>query len=179
MRLLFVFIILIFSVAVKAQSPFLGLGSYAQSPVFARGLQFNDSGFNKKWFFTHYTGISTSFSFFRGGNTTVVSAPIGLQLNRRLNDNLYAFAGVAAAPAYINFNQAFLNTNINKGLQGKSTFRQNSFGLYSRAEVGLMYVNDAKTFSISGSIGVETNSFPAYNYYPSNITTNQQQHRLP
>jgi hypothetical protein len=54
-----------------------------------------------------YTGISTSFSFFKGGNATIVSAPLGLQLNRRLNNNLFAFAGVSAAPSYVNFRSSY------------------------------------------------------------------------
>src|SRR3954451_23594616 len=66
-------------------------------------IHVNDSAFKKKWFVSKYAGISTGFSFFKGGNATVVSAPIGLQLNRRLNNNLFAFAGVSAAPSYVNF----------------------------------------------------------------------------
>ena len=149
---------------------YMGFNNSAQRPLFARGINANDSAFNKKWFVTHYAGVSTSFSFYKGGNATVVSAPIGLQLNRRLNDNLYAFAGVSVAPAYINYNQTFLNPNINKGGQGKNSFNQNGFVMNSRVEAGLMYVNDAKTFSISGSISVETNNYPAYQYYQPNTT---------
>jgi len=73
-----------------------------------------DSTSKKKWFFSKYSGISTSFSFFKGGSATVVSVPVGLQLNRRLNDNLYAFAGVSVAPAYVNFNRSFISTEANK-----------------------------------------------------------------
>jgi hypothetical protein len=159
MRIILLLFILIASVTLKAQSPFFGYNDFAQRATLTRNINLNDSGFNKKWFVSKYSGISTSFSFFKGGNATVVSAPLGLQLNRRLTNNLYAFAGVSAAPAYINFNQTFLNTNT-KGLQTRNSFKSNSFGMYSRAEMGLMYVNDAKTFSISGSIGVESNSYP-------------------
>jgi hypothetical protein len=125
----------------------------------------NDSTPNKKWFFSKYSGISTSFTFFKGGSATVVSAPIGLQLNRRLNNNLYAFAGVSVAPAYVNFNQAFMTSDFNKISQNHSLFKSSSLGMYSRAELGLQYINDDKTFSISGSIGVERNNYamPFYN----------------
>ncbi|MEJ7680098.1 MAG: hypothetical protein WKG06_20005 [Segetibacter sp.] len=44
----------------------------------------NDTAFKKKWFVSKYSGISTGFSFFKGGNATFISAPIGLQLNRSL-----------------------------------------------------------------------------------------------
>jgi len=46
----------------------------------------------------------------------------------------------------------------------------NGLGVYSRAELGLMYVNDAKTFSVSGSIGVQRSSYPVYPYPQANRT---------
>jgi hypothetical protein len=115
---------------------------------------------NKKWSLQTYSGISTGFGFFNGGSTTIVAAPVGLQLNRRLNNHFYAFAGLSVAPAYINFNRSFLSSEINKFYPGKGYFNANSFGVYSRAEMGLMYINDAKTFSISGSISVQRGSYP-------------------
>jgi hypothetical protein len=125
----------------------------------------NDSASKKKWLFSKYSGISTSFTFFKGGSATVVSAPIGLQLNRRLNNNLYAFAGVSVAPAYVNFNQSFMTADFNKTNPNNSFFKSSSLGIYSRAELGLQYINDERTFSISGSIGVERNNYamPFYN----------------
>ena len=170
MRIVLVLVILITAAAAKAQIPVLGLNDYSQRQAFACNSHVYDSSFNKKWFVTTYAGISTGFSFFKGGNATVVSAPLNLQLNRRLNNNLYAFAGVSAAPAYVNFNQTFLTTDINKGLSNKSSFNSSSFGMYSRAEVGLMYVNDERTFSISGSIGIERNNYPVYPYNQINPT---------
>ncbi|MFT3703425.1 MAG: hypothetical protein QM802_13700 [Agriterribacter sp.] len=40
----------------------------------------------------------------------------------------------------------------------------NSFGIYPRAELGLMYINDEKTFSISGSISVQRGGYSAFPY---------------
>ena len=94
------------------------------------------------------------------------SAPMGLQLNRRINNNLYAFANVTVAPSYISINPSYL-TGFNKNLSNRS-FNQNSFGLYPAASLGLMYVNDAKTFSISGNISAEKSVYPAVPYYPLN-----------
>lgn len=135
-------------------------------------IHVNDSSFKKKWFVSRYSGISTSFSFFKGGNATVVSAPLGLQLNRRLNDNLFAFAGISAAPSYVNFRPSFLNSSFDKGSLNNS-FKSSALGIYSRAELGLQYINDERTFSISGSIGVERSSFPMPLYIPSNNVTRQ------
>jgi hypothetical protein len=129
-----------------------------------------ESSWNKKWFFSTYSGISTGFGSFKGGYAMVVAAPQGLELNRRLNNNLYAFAGISLAPAYVDFNHSFLGSDINKLNQNNGLFRSNSFGVYSRAELGLMYVNDARTFSISGSIGVQRSSNPIFNYQPVTTT---------
>ncbi len=116
MRLILIIAAIIFSISLNAQIPALGYNNFAQRPLFARGINANDSGFNKTWFFTHYAGVSTSFSFYKGGNATIISAPIGLQLNRRLNNNLYSFAGVSVAPAYVNFNQTFVgNVTLDQG----------------------------------------------------------------
>ncbi|MEO5999379.1 MAG: hypothetical protein ABIN89_21480 [Chitinophagaceae bacterium] len=129
-----------------------------------------DSSSANKWFVSKYSAISSSFTFFRGGNATILSAPMGFQLNRRLNNNLYAFAGVSLAPAYVNFNRAFMANNFNKQNQNNSLFKSGNLGLYSRAELGLQYINDEKTFSISGSIGVERNTYPVLPYYQLNNT---------
>ena len=133
-------------------------------------IHVNDSSLKKKWFVSSYSGLSIGFSFFKGGSATVFSAPVGLQLNRKLNNNLYAFAGVSAAPSYVNFGSSFLNADFSKNSNG--SFRSSSLGLYSRAELGLQYINDEKTFSISGSIGVERRDFPMPVYRSANINQN-------
>jgi hypothetical protein len=168
MRLFFLLVCLFFWVTVKSQtvlSP--GTGFTSQSPALL-----NDSHSHSnpsKWFFSSYRGLSTSVSFFKGGNASVFSAPMGLQLDRRLNNNLYAFANVTVAPSYISINPSYLSC-LNKNLTN-SPFNQNSFGLYSAASFGLMYINDAKTFSISGSISAERSMYPGVPYYPMNGTT--------
>ena len=134
----------------------------------------SDSALNKKWSVSKYSSISTSYTFFKGGSATIVAAPIGLQLNRKLNNNLYAFAGVSVAPAYVNFNQSFMTAGFNKTNAGNSFYQPNGLNVYSRAELGLQYVNDEKTFSISGSIGIERNSYPLYHYNSANNTRANQ-----
>ena len=123
---------------------------------------------DKKWFLSKYSGISTGYGFFKGGSAGFVAAPLGLQLNRRLNNNLYAFAGVSAAPVYINFNSPYHAADFNKAYPVNSLFKSSSLGMHARAELGLMYVNDAKTFSFSGSIGVQRSSYPVFPYQQMN-----------
>lgn len=165
MRKLLLFIILISSVAVKAQTPLTaGFMNYLYP---GGGLGFTPhiigSTPDKKWFVSSYSGISTGFSFYNGGSATVVAAPIGLQLNRRINNNLYAFAGVSAAPAFVGITHTVMGYD-NKAYQYNGLFNPNSLAMYSKAELGLMYVNDARTFSISGSVGVSRSSYPMIPY---------------
>ena len=171
MRLIIFFTLLLSVSALQAQR-FLP-GSFIDNGYrgsFANSINLNDSTAKKKWFVSKYSGISTSFTFFKGGSATVVSAPLGLQLNRRLNNNLYAFAGVSVAPAYINLNRSFINSDFSKANANNPFFKSSSLGIYSRAELGLQYINDEKTFSISGSIGVEKSSYPMPFYNQMNNT---------
>lgn len=164
MRVLILFAILVSSIAAKTQTLFPGGYINYLHPALVGNPHYIIGGPDKKWSLSSYTAITTGYSFFNGGTSTFVAAPVGLQLNRRIKENLYAFAGVSAAPAYMNFNHAFISYDINKGNQNGAFYKSNYLGGYSRAELGLMYVNDAKTFSISGSIGVERRSYPLIPY---------------
>jgi hypothetical protein len=161
---------------VEAQSQTYTPGNYNDnsfSSGLARTFSFSDSLSKKKWSLNKYSAISTSFIGWKGGSATAISVPIGLQLTRRLNNNLYAFAGVSVAPSYNNFNQFFLNNN--KTLQANSfMYRPNSFGINSRAELGLMYTNDEHTFQISGSFGVERRQFPQLGDFQQPLRDNRQ-----
>ncbi len=163
MRRIIILVVLIGSLKANGQTYFPGsLGVAPQRQAMLSPSMLNDSTPGKKWFVSRYTGISTSFIFANGGNATVLSVPLGVQLNRKLNNNLYAFGGLSVAPSYVNFNRSFLSANSNKMGQGNGFMRSNQLNLFSRAEMGLMYVNDAKTFTLSGSFSVERSSYPAF-----------------
>ncbi|MFI5192429.1 MAG: hypothetical protein ACHQD7_00160 [Chitinophagales bacterium] len=164
MRAMLVFVILISSVTIKAQT-FLpaGMMGYSQRISFGNNPYSFENIANKKWSLSTYSGISTGFSFFNGFHGTFLAAPLGLQLNRRLNNNLYAFAGISAVPAYINFNRSFLSADVRQWYPNNG-FNSGSLGMSAGAELGLMYVNDAKTFSFSGSFSVQRSSYPAFPY---------------
>jgi hypothetical protein len=161
--------ILISAGAVKAQLP-LSFGSMngIQQPAFRHFNQVADTNnLRKKWFVTKYAGISSGFVAFNGGSGTFLSAPVGIQINRQLNNNVYAFAGVSVAPAFFNFNSSFYQPGINR----KNSFmNSNNFGIYPAAQMGMMYINNERTFSISGSIGVSRSSYNSYSpfYAPDN-----------
>src|SRR6202012_474139 len=100
---------------------------------------------DRKWHLTNYASLSAGTIFSSRGGATYLSVPFGLQLTRPLTNNLYAFTGISAAPTVLSANR-FL------AAPGPNTY---NFGVNARVEGGFMYVNDARTFSISGSVGVE------------------------
>ncbi|MDP4286210.1 MAG: hypothetical protein Q8891_17510 [Bacteroidota bacterium] len=172
MRVFFLVVMLFFFVTVKSQtvvSP--GFGMYPHSSSLLNISHLHGSLSAPKWFFSSYRSLSTSVSFFKGGHASIFSAPMGLQLNRRLNNNWYAFANVSVAPSYIGINPSYLS-GFNKNFSN-NPFKQNSFGLYPAASVGVMYMNDAKTFSISGSVSAERGYYPGMPFYPTNNVAQQ------
>jgi len=175
MRFTLLSILLISFISLRAQTQLpLGVMNYSQSAAFNNYRMLSDSNsLKQKWSVNKYMAVSTSFGFYNGGSTSVFSVPIGIQINRRLTNNLYAFAGVSVAPTYFTTNRSFNDPGMYKINPGFTQFSSKGFGMNSRVEGGLMYVNDERTFSISGSIAVERNSYP---FYPSNrITTAAQQ----
>jgi len=137
---------------------------------FINKIPTSDSIAKHKWFLSANRSLYTGISFFNGGNATFVALPMSVQLNRRLNNNLYAFANVAATPSYINLNPSYLNNGFGKSFQS-STFNPNSLRLNPSASLGLMYINDARTFSISGSISAERSRYPLIPFYNTGQNT--------
>jgi len=131
----------------------------------------DSSHFNNKWHLSKYASFSAGAIFFNGG-TSFFAAPVGLQLTRSLNKNVYAFAGVSAAPVVFSVNRLLMDPVSNPSYPGRNFSNAYGFGLNSRVEMGMMYINDAGTFSISGSIGVDRSSYPVY---PSNRVNTKKQ----
>ena len=118
---------------------------------------------NQKWFVSQYAAVSVGSTFYSGVNSYYISAPVGWQLNRSLNKNLYAFAGVYMAPTFTSFGQTFMNAPYNKSFPA-TMYPHNYFSMNPGVQMGLMYINDAGTFSISGSIRAEARTYPVYQY---------------
>src|SRR5450631_628554 len=145
----------------------------AGNPTFIQGrflpdyTQFIDNNaLGQKWHFSKYASLSAGTTFLTGGSgfpaaISFISAPIGLQLSRSLNKNLYAFTGISAAPVFFSFPRLYAGPIKNPSYPGYNFSNPYGLGLNSRVEMGLMYINDAKTFSISGSVGIERSSLPA------------------
>jgi hypothetical protein len=154
---------LMFCLSLRAQTllPYASMSYMQWQPFPAYNLLNDSTHVNQKWSLNTYGAISAGYGFFNGVGGTILSAPVGLQLNRQLNNNLYAFAGVSAGPALFNFSSSFMNPALNKSYPGGLS-NAYGFGMNTNVQLGLMYINDAKTFSISGSIGVERSSYPVY-----------------
>lgn len=170
MRILFTFLAIIFATTSKAQTTLPGsFQNNIYHNTFARNNNMYDSSTQKKWFISSYSNIMGGYSFFRNGGASFVGAPLGLQLNHRLSRNVYAFAGVTVAPMYLNFNRAFLATDLNKVNTSNGFHQPGNFSMYSAATLGLMYINNEKTFSVSGSVSVERSNYPLY--YNNRVNT--------
>ncbi len=175
MRILFILAFSITTISLRAQTQLpLNFANYSQHQAYNNyHLSGDSNSLNKKWSFNKYMAVSTSFGFYNGGNSSAFSVPIGLQVNRRLNNNLFAFAAVSVAPTYFTSNRSFNDPGTYKINPGFTQFSSKGFGMNSRVEGGLMYVNDERTFSISGSIAVERNSYPFYPVNNTNTTPQQ------
>ena len=147
----------------------LGYTQYLPFPYSSQLV--NSNSLDHKWYFSKYAGLSAGSVFF-AGSTSFLSVPMGLQLSRSLNKNLYAFAGISAAPVFFSFSRFSADPAIYSSYPGNNFPKAYNLGLNSRAEVGLMYINDAKTFSISGSVGIDRNSYPIYP--PNRMNTKKQ-----
>ena len=158
-------------ISVQAQLPPGGI-NYTRQGQFSRTHLLNDStALQKKWSVSMYGGMAAGVGFFSGG-TAFFPLQVGLQLNRRLSNNLYAFAGVSTSPVLFNFNRSFNAADLHTNYMAMPVFNSNGMGVYTGLQAGLMYVNDEKTFSISGSIGISHSSYP---YYPYNRVNTQKQ----
>jgi hypothetical protein len=134
-------------------------------PYIPYSLLANDN-LNKGWQLRPYASVSAGYLFL-GGGISYLSAPAGIMLYRPLSNNFTGFVGVNIAPTVFNMSQLyadpvypgnrFTGLGINAGVQG-----------------GIIYTNDAKTFSISGSISVERGSYPVY-IPPTRTNTVKQQ----
>lgn len=153
MRKTFFLLLMVMVVTAHAQTATI-------SKVRLADIQLKDSTIQKKWFVSKYSDISAGFMAFKGGSATVFSAPVGIQLNRKLNNNLYAFAGVEVAPSYITFNQRFVNTNFSK-TGFTNTFmaaNRSQFSINPAAFVGLGYTNNSRSFQIEARMSIQNSN---------------------
>jgi hypothetical protein len=124
---------------------------------------------NHGWRVQPYASVSAGYLFL-GGGISYLSAPVGLIVYRPLNTNFTAFAGANIAPTVFNMSRLYTDQLNSPAYPGN---RFTGVGVNAGIQGGIIYTNDAKTFSISGGISVERGSYPVY-LPPGTNTTKRQ-----
>jgi hypothetical protein len=135
-------------------APAAGWGYIPWQPYLPYSLMTTGNS-DHSWQLRPFAGVSAGYMFL-GGGISYVSAPVGLILYRPLNNNFTAFAAATVAPTAFHFTSLYT---------GNPAWPANNFtgvGVNAGVQGGMIYTNDAKTFSISGSISVERGSYPVY-----------------
>jgi hypothetical protein len=120
---------------------------------------------NQKWQVRPYASLNMGYLFLNGGGSPYLAAQTGVALIHPLTNNVSAFAAVSATPTLFSINRLYTDPALNSG---NNFSRPYNLSLNTGIQAGLIYTNDDKTFSISGSVGVERGSNP---YYPVNRPT--------
>jgi len=139
----------------KAQSYLPGHTLSPIGPGFSPPLTFTSNDPTKNWQLSPYASLQAGYAFFHGG-ISYLSAPVGVALVHPLNNNFSAFAGVSAAPVAFSISRLYTDPAANAG----NFSRPYGLGLNAGVQAGLIYTNDAKTFSISGSVELQRGSYP-------------------
>jgi hypothetical protein len=169
MRLLLSILILTACLSTKAQSFLPGHGlalGYMPWQPFMPSVALGNNNLSQKWELRPYASLQVGYAFFHGG-VPYLSVPAGIALFHPLNKNISAFAGVSAAPVAFSMNRLYTDPATNGNFS-----KPYGVGLNAGVQAGLIYTNDAKTFSISGSVELERGSYPVY---PSNRTNTKSQ----
>ena len=133
---------------------------------------FDNSPTKNKWQLRPFASLSAGYVFFNGGGMSYVSAPVGVALFRPLNPNWTAFGAATVSPVFFNANRMSTAPINDPNYHGYPYSGEYGLGLTTGVQGGLIYTNDAKTFSISGSVQIERSSYPVY---PSYKTTPAKQ----
>jgi hypothetical protein len=168
MRILLSTLILTTFLSAKAQSYLPGHSvavGYIPWQPFAPSIAFGSGDLSQKWQLRPYASLQAGYAFFNGG-ASFLSVPAGVALFHPLNKNLTAFAGVSVAPVAFSMSRLYTDPAVNASYPYNLS-RPYGVGLNAGVQGGLIYTNDAKTFSISGSVELQRGSYPVY---PPNST---------
>jgi len=169
MRILLSLLILTTFLSTQAQSYLpghsLALG-YTPWQPFVPSIALGNSDLSKKWEVRPYASLQMGYAFFHGG-VSYLSVPVGVALFHPLSNNISAFAGISAAPVAFSMSRLYTDPAANGNFS-----RPYGLGLNAGVQAGLIYTNDAKTFSISGSVELQRGSYPVYQ--PARTNTKKQ-----
>jgi hypothetical protein len=144
-----------------------GLPGHSQLyyPGISAGMPINNFNYHplggpqSKWSYNTFAQVNAGMSFYNGGGGYFVSVPVGLQVNRQLNNHFTAFANAWAAPTYFDMSRSLMYGGNKNYMVGSSLY--NSLGMQTGVSLGLQYVNEDRTFSITGSISVQRGDYYA------------------
>jgi hypothetical protein len=172
MRILLSILILTTFLSTKAQSYLpghsLALG-YSPWQPFVPSVALGNSDLSKKWEVRPYASLQAGYAFFQGG-VSYLSVPAGVALFHPLSKNISAFAGVSATPVAFSMSRLYTDPAANGSYPGN--YSRYGLGLNAGVQAGLIYTNDAKTFSISGSVELQKSNYPVYQ--PTRTNTKNQ-----
>jgi hypothetical protein len=122
---------------------------------------FNVDATKNNWQLKPFASLSAGYMYFGGGGVSYLSAPVGVALFRPLNANWTAYGAATVTPAFYNVNNF---STIPAGANYHGYPYQSGYGMSVTPGIqgGLIYTNDAKTFSISGHLSVEKTNYPVY-----------------
>ncbi|HEV9038179.1 MAG TPA: hypothetical protein VGQ51_16205 [Puia sp.] len=109
----------------------------------------------RKWQIKPYASVSAGYIFLNGG-ISYLSTPVGFTFARPLNNNIAAYTNLSLAPTI------FSMSSLYSAPAGLSPYSGAGYGLSTRIEGGLIYSNDARTFSISGGVSIERGSYQLF-----------------
>lgn len=147
-------------------APTMGFTPWSPFTSFYQPTFFNTS--KPGWQLTPFASVSAGYIFYNGGSS-YVAAPMGLILSHPINKNLTGFGGITATP-YAFSSMRYPRSFIAQGYGITTPYGTPNIGISTGVTGGLMYTNDAKTFSISGRVSIDRTTAP--NYYvpaPRNI----------
>ena len=125
-----------------------------------------DASRPNRWLLKPFASVSAGYLFYNGGGASYLSAPAGLALFRPLNPNWTLFGAATISPTVLSTNR-WTAPISDPNYHGYPWGSANGLGITTGIQGGLMYTNQDKTFSISGSVHVERSSYPVYPVAPS------------
>lgn len=146
---------------------FAPIFSPAYSPIFSPlpstvTFPSYDASRPNRWQLRPFASISAGYIFYNGGGASYLSAPAGLALIRPLNPNWTLFGAATVSPVAVQGNRLWTSPINDPNYHGAPFSSGYGLGLTTGIQGGLMYTNQDKTFSISGSVHVERSSYPVY-----------------
>jgi len=120
-----------------------------------------------RWQLKPFASVSAGYLFYNGGSASYLSAPVGLALIRPLNPNWTVFGAATVSPVAVQGSRLWTSPINDPTYHGSPFSSGYNLGINTGIQGGLMYTNQDKTFSISGSVHLERSSYPVYPTYQS------------